>query len=260
MTSGFVDDLLAQAAGVPSVAWIYFEGGEPFLAYPTLVHGVEEAHRLGFHVGVVTNAFWATSLQAARRRLEPLAERVEDLSISADEFHADLPDGARPTNAVAAAESLGLPARILSVNGGGSANPNGGGGVMFRGRAAVELAPRGRQKAWQSLDLCRHERLANPRRVHIDPLGNVHVCQGVVIGRLGTRRLAGLLEAYEPKQDPVIGPLVRGGPAELARVHGIAPAPQYADSCHLCYDVRRRLRPWFPEVLTPPALYGEIPA
>jgi hypothetical protein len=258
MTCDTVDDLLAQASGVGTVTSIYFEGGEPFLAYPVLVHGVDAAHRLGFTVGVVSNGYWATSVEVACRWLEPLAGKVDDLSVSADPFHAELPGGAHTRCAIAAAERLGIPAQVLSV-GDPQADGRDAAPVMFRGRAARELAPNVVQQAWQDFDSCPHERLEEPSRVHIDPLGNLHVCQGVSIGRIGNRHLRGALEAYVPARDPIVGPLVRGGPAELARVHGIGPRATYADACHLCDDVRGRLRPWFPDTLTPPALYGEFP-
>ena len=84
-----LDALLHQAEEIASIRWIYFEGGGPFLYYPLLVHGVHRAHRAGFRVGIVSNAYWATTVADAEAWLAPLAGRIEDLSVSADSFHGE---------------------------------------------------------------------------------------------------------------------------------------------------------------------------
>jgi hypothetical protein len=59
-----------------------------------------------------------------------------------------------------------------------------------------------------------------------------------------------------PDAHPVIGPLLAGGPAELARRYGLTPKEGYADACHLCYETRLALCERFPDVLTPDQMYG----
>jgi pyruvate-formate lyase-activating enzyme len=54
-----VNALLKEAAKIPSIRWIYFEGGEPFLVYPLLLKGIHAAKQLGFEVGVITNGSFA---------------------------------------------------------------------------------------------------------------------------------------------------------------------------------------------------------
>jgi hypothetical protein len=54
-----------------------------------------------------------------------------------------------------------------------------------------------------------------------------------------------------------VGPLLQGGPAELARVYGKPEQETYADACHLCYLVRRGMRSRYPELLGPGQMYGE---
>jgi hypothetical protein len=94
--------------------------------------------------------------------------------------------------------------------------------------------------------------------VHLDPFGNLHVCQGILLGNLFQTPLKAICETYDPEVHPVIGPLLQGGPAQLARIHGLAPEANslYADACHLCYETRRRLRNQFPEALGPDMMYG----
>jgi MoaA/NifB/PqqE/SkfB family radical SAM enzyme len=58
----------AKEAGVTS---IYFEGGEPFLYYAMLLRGVEMAYELGFSVGVVSNGYWAQTVNDALEWLRP---------------------------------------------------------------------------------------------------------------------------------------------------------------------------------------------
>ena len=72
-----------------------------------------------------------------------------------------------------------------------------------------------------------------------------------------TQPLVDIMADYQPEQHPIVGPLVRGGPAELVRAHGLTPAEEYADACHLCYTARDQLRARFPESLGPGQMYGE---
>jgi hypothetical protein len=54
----------------------------------------------------------------------------------------------------------------------------------------------------------------------------------------------------------VIGPLLRGGPAELARHYQVPHETVYADACHLCYSTRLALRQHFPDILAPNGMYA----
>lgn len=137
MTTRDIELILDQATDTGTVEWIYFEGGEPFLHYDTLLSGVQAAAVAGFKTGIVTNAAWADSVEQARRLRE-------------------------------------------------------------------------------------------------------------------------IFEGYDPDAHPVTGPLLRGGPAELARANDVTCRPGYADACHLCYETRRHLRQRYPEELAPGQVYGVI--
>lgn len=259
-----IDDILDQAkeAGVESV---YFEGGEPFLYYPVLVKGVQKAASMGFSVGIVSNAYWATSVRDATEWLQPFAGRLADLTVSSDLFHCDSPLGEQPQNALAAAKWMHIPNGVISV-----AQPDepareshgqleDQSAVMFRGRAAAILAPRVEHHDWHDFNQCPHEDLADPGRVHLDPLGNLHVCQGVVIGNVFQKRLKEICDSYDPDKHPICGPLRAGGPVALVEEYNLPHAAVYADACHLCYEARQALRPRFPEILTPDVMYGVKP-
>ena len=64
--------VLQAAQETGTVEWIYFEGGEPFLYYPILLEAVKLAGEMGFKVGIVTNAYWATSDEDALHWLSSL--------------------------------------------------------------------------------------------------------------------------------------------------------------------------------------------
>ena len=256
-----IEDILNQAkdAGVTS---IYFEGGEPFLYYAILNRGVHLAAEMGFSVGIVSNAYWANTVADAEEWLRPFAGLVEDLSISNDFFHCGEAVGECPQNAVAAANRLGISTGTISIAQPGVESKQthgkieGEGAVMFRGRAVEKLAERGDSQPWERFDACPHEDLVEPGRVHLDPLGNLHICQGIVIGNLFEKPLKQICEEYDVDSHPICGLLHSGGPAALVTEYNLEQASSYADACHLCYDARIKLRTRFPELLAPDQMYG----
>jgi hypothetical protein len=131
--------------------------------------------------------------------------------------------------------------------------------VMYRGRAAVNLAGRAEAHPWASLDACPHEDLREPGRIHLDPLGNLHICQGIAIGNLFEKTLKQISEEYDADTHPICGPLLDGGPAALVTEYNVPHASSYADACHLCYETRIALRSRFPQSLSPDQMYG-VPA
>jgi Radical SAM superfamily/4Fe-4S single cluster domain len=263
MTLDDIRQIIQQAIQAKSIQWIYFEGGEPFLYYGALVKGVEMASSAGFQVGIVTNSYWATSLEDATNWLRPLAPWIQDLSISSDLYHYDQKLSQKAKNANDAAEALGIPVGMISVaqpeNEAGGAHgqlPTGESAVMFRGRAAVKLVERVTLHPWESFQECPFEDLRDPGRVHLDPPGNLHICQGISIGNIFQTPLSEICTTYNPETNPIISALMAGGPAELVRRYQLSPADGYADACHLCYSARNMLRTRFPNHLLPDQMYG----
>lgn len=265
MSAQTIENILQQAQQAGTVEWIYFEGGEPFLFYPLLCFGVQLAHELGFRIGVVTNAYWATTDAEARERLQPFAGIVEDLSISDDGYHG-CTDDPRPTLiARRAAQKMGIPVDFITVAEPEAANvqgatgqmPAGESAVLFRGRAAVNLASQVASKSWRQFTACPWEDLRQPQRLHVDAFGNLHVCQGISIGNLLERPLVEIMRDYEPDEHPVVGPLLAGGPAKLIDRYELPHQQGYADACQLCYLARCELRPRLPDELTPGQMYGK---
>jgi MoaA/NifB/PqqE/SkfB family radical SAM enzyme len=241
--------LLDEGERLGTVDSIYFEGGEPFLHPDLLVASVAEVRKRGWSAGVVTNAFWARTPAEAEKWLRPLAALgLADLTVSDDQLHANTGLAA---NARAAAAPLGIPTGSIHVDAG---RP---GSVMYRGRAAEKLAAQVPGQHWTTFTHCPHEQLDDPERVHLDALGWVHLCQGLVLGNYRETPLADLVRAYDPAKHPIVGPLLAGGPAELAGIAGGLDEETFADACHLCYSVRSRVRSLYPQWLAPGQMYGE---
>jgi MoaA/NifB/PqqE/SkfB family radical SAM enzyme len=263
-TIGQVEEVLHQAREVGTVEWIYFEGGEPFLYYSTLLAAARLAADAGFQVGVVSNGYWAISERDAVECLRPFDGLLGDLSISSDLYHYDEWLSRQARDAHAAAAALRIPAGFIQVAQPDAPDampaegqlPEGSSSVMYRGRAAATLASRAVLRDWETFTECPHEDLREPGRVHLDPFGNLHICQGISIGNLFRTSLREICRAYDPTSHPIIGPLLDGGPAELVRRYGLSLDGSYADACHLCYEARRALRLRFPVVLGPDQMYG----
>jgi MoaA/NifB/PqqE/SkfB family radical SAM enzyme len=266
MTLAQVRDIYRQGKELGTIEQIYLEGGEPFLYYPIMVKAAQEAAEQGFRVGIVTNDYWATSVEDATEWLQPLAGIVQDLSISTDLFHYDEVLSARARHALAAAEELSIPTSTLicEVPEGTAGSPTQqqgepieSGDIMFKGRAAVKLVAEVTRKPWSEFVECPYEKLDDPGRVHVDPLGNLHLCQGLSMGNLFKQSLTEIVDSYNPQTHPVVGPLLEGGPAALVQRYGLPHEETYVDACHLCYTTRDALRERFPEALGPGQMYGE---
>jgi hypothetical protein len=267
MTFPQIRSVLDESRKIGSVEWIYFEGGEPFLFYPSMLEGVRLARDMGFKVGIVTNAYGAISSDDAELWLHPLAKLgLASLSVSDDSFHYGKGEDSPAKRALAAARKLGIPAAPICIDkpfveampgqGQDKGSPVIGGGAMFKGRAVEKLVAGLPRRPWHELTKCPHEDLQSPSRVHVDYYGHVHLCQGLSMGNMWQRPLSVLALEYSADSHPIAGPLGKGGPALLARQYDVEPEEEYVDECHFCYLVRRALIDRFPEYLAPRQVYG----
>jgi hypothetical protein len=268
MTLAQIRSVLQQAKDLGTVEMVYFEGGEPFLFYPIMLQGLEEAAALGFKRGIVTNCYWATSPEDAVQWLRPVAELgVDDLSLSSDLFHGEAMMTQAARNGVEAAERLGLPEGVISVevpegcaayDDAAKGEPITGGSIRFRGRAVAKLAEGVPRRPWTEFTECPDEDFVDPGRVHVDAFGHLHLCQGLLMGNLWQQPLGEIVAGYDPRSHPIVGPLLEGGPAALVRRYDLPHEDTYIDACHLCYLARDQLRSRFPQFLGPGTVYGEI--
>jgi len=259
--------VFAEIARTATIETVYFEGGEAFLYYPLLLEGLRMAARQGLRAGIVTNAYWATSVEDAEIWLKPIKEiGIADLSISDDEFHHSREGNSPAKLALAAAHRLEIPCDTICIERPATAvsletsrsrgEPITGGTVRFRGRAAEKLTTGLPHRPCGGLTTCPHEELQAPERVHVDCYGNVHICQGVSMGNMWETPLSQLVREYQASQHPICGPLLARGPAMLAKKYGVELPDDFVDECHYCYAVRKALVDRFPRYLAPRQVYG----
>ena len=266
-TSDQIRKILDEATKIGTVEWIYFEGGEPFLFYPIMLEGIKLARNRGFQVGIVTNAYFATDDKDIEIWLRPLCELgIANLSISNDPYHYEGETENPAIHARKVALKLNMPAKEISIEKPsfktgvdeklGKGEPVIGGGTLFRGRAVEKLLADLPQRSWEDFIECPYEDLESPKRVHLDPYGNMHVCQGISIGNAWEEPLSELVRKYEAGSHPICAPLVRGGPALLAGEYKVEHEDKYVDACHFCYMIRLKLLDRFSQYLTPKQVYG----
>ncbi|MBA3008814.1 MAG: hypothetical protein FP812_01040, partial [Desulfobacula sp.] len=249
-TLGQLTGLIREAKKIPRIRSISFEGGEPFLYYGLLHEGIRQVTQAGFDTAVETNCYWATGVEDAKLWLRPLqAVGLKIFEPGDDDFHHRGTGKTPGQMAAQAAGELEMTVRTICVEkprvnrqeGPARGEPVYAGGPKLRGRAVETLVKDLPTRPWQELTECQMENLKDPGRVHIDPFGHVHVCQGISIGNYLETSLAGVLTAYDPFTHPVCGPLLEGGPAALAREYHLAPADRYVDECHFCSDLCKTL-------------------
>lgn len=262
-----ISNVLDEAEKISSIEWIFFEGGEPFLFYPIMVEGARLVKEKGFKLGIVTNSYWATTVEDAELWLKPfIAIGMDDLSISDDSFHYGNDASNLAKNAIKAAKNLNLSMSTICIEKPeiqGTLEkeqekgfPVVGGGAMFKGRAIEKLTQGLPKRSWESLIKCPYEDLENLGRVHIDPFGNVQICQGLSIGNAWKTPLSDLINKYEVSEHPICNPLIKGGPAELSRKFKVLSQGEYVDECHFCFLIRSELIDKFPQYLGPRQVYG----
>jgi len=263
-----IRNILTEAKKLETVNFVSIEGGEPFLYYPIMIKTLQEAVNLGFHVEILSNCYWATCPEDAVEWLFPVAEAKNvNLSLSSDLYHGESWEIEAVKNALKAAKALNIKAGVISVKYPGTEPPPSsemeGAKVdswtlMYRGRAYSKLTEKADKKNWREFTKCPYENFSKQERVHVDPLGYVHVCQGISIGNAWQKPFSKIIEEYNPSENPILEPLVRGGPVALVEKFSLSHDEVYADACHFCSAARLMLRNKYPDILVPDQMYGEL--
>ncbi len=264
-TCGQVRAVLDEAAKIDSMESVFIEGGESFLYYPLVLETIRIAREKGFRTGIVSNCYWATSVEDAELWLRPLRDcGIGDVQLSDDPFHYDQKHESPGKLAGKAAKRLGMSAQTICIEGPTVEDEEGsekgepvvGGNARFRGRAVEKLTEGLPRKPWKEFTSCPYEELERPKRVHVDAFGNAHACQGLSIGNIWETPLSELDRDYDHRKHPICRPLISGGPARLATEFDIEPEDGYVDECHFCYLIRLALLDTFPQYLAPRQVYG----
>ena len=260
---GYID----QARGVPTVEWISFTGGEPFLLPEMLLDLVGYSSERGLQTECVTNCFWTETEERAVEILGGLVDAGLDvINISSDDFHQRHISFDRVRNCYRAARTLGLktvimcaPSRSSALRIGRIVEMLGGDGIHILGGGEPEApvsalaVETGFVPVGRAASIPREEWLIGEspvdgpcrtvlRDVGIAPGGRVLPCcsaaslvEDVTLGNAGKRRIASLIE--EAGRRPVFKALTTIGPAGLAERLGILGEGRYVSRCHLCYEV-----------------------
>jgi hypothetical protein len=259
---------------------VRFSGGEPFLRFELLLHGVREARRLRLPIEYVeTSGSWFRDDDASVDMLRQLREAgLRSILISASPFHVETMPLARTVAVIEAAIEvfgrrrvlifqhrwLNLLAKARQDKEGSRPIPLGqwvarngvtgagkllwqGYGLIAGGRAGLELGELvARFKpSYFAGHGCRAA-LLESGHAHFDPYGNYmpNMCGGISLG--DTADLPAFLAGFDPHRLELVSVLINEGPYGLACLaeerFGWKPDPGgYAAKCHLCVAVRRHL-------------------
>ncbi len=99
--------------------------------------------------------------------------------------------------------------------------------------------------------------------IHVDPYGNLQTCCLIIVGDIRKTPLPDAMHKGFLDWSPVVQAVYRDGPfglLQLALPRGYRPADGYPQKCGLCWEVRKFLRPYYPEALGPPDVYEPDPS
>lgn len=262
-----VSRILNDGIRIPSVRWIYFGGGEPFTQYTILLKSVQRAIKLGYNVGVETNGYFARTIEAGLRFLRPLAEMgIGDIRISNDILHYKNPDRSPASNAMDAAQKLGIPTTIVSIPSAdeqpADKTPHEAGysldvpRLMFTGRAAKTMLAGKQSYPANQFTECPRKDLKFPEKFFIDAYGYVQVCPGIAIGNINEKSLDLIIADYNIDEHIIMSSLSDMGPLGLIQNTKLKFKEEYVDACHCCFSARHVLIDKYPEFLGPHQVYG----
>jgi hypothetical protein len=260
---GYID----QASSIPSVEWISFTGGEPFLLLGLLNELVGYASAKGLRTECVTNCSWAETPAKTEKSLKSLrASGLNVVNISADDFHQEFVPFEKVRNCFEAAKSLGIKTVIMSAAQAGGAlrlaeiiNRLGseevgtlGDEKSRKGLSAIAVEtgfiPVGRaaelpRDKWiigesQTEGACR----LVLRDIGIDLGGELLACCSAASflarGRLGSVDETGIQQLLDDAGElPLFKILSEQGPSSLADSLGIRWRDGFVSRCHICYEV-----------------------
>ncbi|MDH5451103.1 MAG: radical SAM protein [Candidatus Bathyarchaeota archaeon] len=266
---------LEETTSVAKLDSFMIFGGESMLYPERVIKLCQKAKELSIpEIELITNGFWGKNVDRARSLATQLkGSGVNEVLISVDAFHLPyLPlDYAR--NAALACAAAGI--RRVRWNIAILESENASNDFDKQTRRIMEiLAPLGMEKnvnkVWpqgrarrtlteffpkQSLEgKCPkvETALVNPTCVTMDSRGWASICWNLSIGNGKRQPLSKILIGYDWKNHPVIKTLVEHGPKgllELPEASGFHfEENRYIDKCHLCKDIRKIVKPEYPEM------------
>ncbi|MFQ6126880.1 MAG: radical SAM/SPASM domain-containing protein [Candidatus Heimdallarchaeota archaeon] len=261
-------------------------GGEPFIYFGDMKQILEKAKEADVpQRWVITNGFWAKTKTIASKKLRDLKEAgLTHIVFSVDGFHQEFIPLKNVKIGIETAKCIGFERVVVDSYFIGHLNTDNlynnatkkaleiiktieGVEIKryrarFEGRAAefltkyIELKteiPTGscQLPSWIGGDL------KNPEGIEIDYEGNVTLCPGICIGNTNTQPLIQIIQSYDYREHPILAPLAQEGPKALfktARTNGFQ-QQKFVDECHLCFEARKYLQPYYPRYLAPKGCY-----
>jgi len=250
-------------------------GGESMLYPERTIELFQKAKALCIpKIELITNGFWGKDGNRAQNLATQLKDAgVNEVLISVDAFHLPHIPLAYPRNAALASLTAGIERvawNIAIIEGENALNKfDRKTSEILRTLAPLGLEvhtsrvwPQGRARTTlnqffskQSLEgKCPEAETAliNPACVTINSIGWASICWSLSIGNAKKERLSKMLTNYSWKSHPIIQILVENRPKELVELPEASSfqfkEERYIDRCHLCADIRKFLRPKYPEM------------
>ena len=283
---------LEQIISISDLKGITVHGGEPFLYHEELKEIIKKAKNLKIPArGVITNSYWAISEKKTRELLEEMKKvGLNQITLSGDSFHQEFIPVANVKRSIKIAAEIGIQEIwVDSYYLGGKEEINSyntrteeilaelhkikdltnvefnGYPLSLHGRATT-LTNNVEKRKTEDLTECNlpywiGSSLADPETIEIDYEGNVTLCPGISIGNAKKEPIINILESYDVYAHPILSRLHEGGLLnllELAEEKGFAKEKYYVDNCHFCYEMRKFLRPFYQDYLSPMRCYYGI--
>ena len=250
--------LIKEAGNIYNPNWcLTLSGGEIFIHYDRLLEYTSAAKKNGGYTTLITNCFWATSLEKAEELLNPLIENdLRVLGVSADHFHTPYISVERVKNAIRAARNLNLQVRLRSVASGSGRlsdilkqiediNP------WFMPMMEMPLVPDGRANNIPESELFLQETIPTGKcpaaSLTINPSGKAMACcngggshPNLQVGSVEESSLEEL--EYLFTTSPTINYLRNAGPYECIQYlpedeQEKVTTKKYVNECHLCIEL-----------------------
>ena len=265
---------------------VWVHGGEPFLYFNCLEHIIKQAKKLKIpRIGVITNSFWGKDVKSTKKKLERLKDiGLTVLTFSADFFHQEFIPLEYVRYALKSAVDIGFEDIYVDsyfvddITTENYFNQITKSNLEMLGELeSVEFHKLPMSVEGRGTNLLEFVRLKtdipsgkcpvpfwiegnleNPETIEIDYEGNVTLCPGISIGNTNIQSLTKIIKDYDVDKHHVLSIIVKEGPIgllKIAKEKGFQINTQFANECHLCYELRKFLQPIYPYSLAPKECY-----
>ncbi|UCC18222.1 MAG: radical SAM protein [Promethearchaeota archaeon] len=273
---------LKELTKMQSLKSVWVHGGEPFLYFDYLEYIIKEANRLAIpRIGVITNSFWAKDEKSANKKLERLKKAgLTVVTFSSDFFHQEFIPLEYVRNALMSAVAIGFDNIYVDsyfvddINSYNYFNEFTRKNLeMLEMINGIEFHQFPMSVEGRSTNLIEYLKLhdkipsgdcplpfwidgnlENPETIEIDYEGNVTLCPGISIGNTNLQSLTKIIHNYNVENHPILSFIFKEGPIgllKIAKEQGFQNKIQYANECHLCYELRKFLQPLYSFSLAP---------